>query len=274
MLAFNNKLSHFLRIRQFVFQCQEKRYSVGVVGVPFWKGQRKPGTDRAPDSLRAFNLLNKLKLVQSNVVDFGNLRLDLSDLSGAVAMSSGVPVSNPSEYIMSRMFASVSQSVQSLVKSDFVPVVIGGDHSIAAGSVHGTCSAVHQSGDDISLVSTILAPLTLNINCFPSLQIWVDAHADANMEHTSVSGNFHGMPISFLVKDLPTPHRTLFRDFKPCLSAKNVAFIGLRDVELQELKLLKESNLAYFSMREVDRLGECTRTARMASLNTCLEERC
>lgn len=88
------------------------------------------------------------------------------------------------------------------------------------------------------------------------MQIWIDAHADANTEHSSNTGNFHGMPVSFLVKDFPTPKRALFEDVKPCLSAKNIVYIALRDVELQELRLLKELKIAHFTMRDVDRLGK------------------
>ena len=64
------------------------------------------------------------------------------------------------------------------------------------------------------------------------------------------------MPITFLLKNIQTPQRTLFQNIKPCLDAKNVAFIGLRDVEIQELRLLKDLNIAYYSMRDVDRLDE------------------
>ncbi|KAH9404803.1 Amino-acid acetyltransferase, mitochondrial [Tyrophagus putrescentiae] len=219
--------------------------SVAVLGAPFWNGQPKSGTELAPDALRANGLLNKLTAIQSNVIDMGNLHLGL-DADNFDNLPKSWPSGNHNKnaYLIAQMVKRLSTSVASLIDKEYLPMVLGGDHSIAVGSVLGTCSAKRLQGEEISL-------------------LWIDAHADANTEDSSKSGNYHGMPVTFLLKEVLRPGSSLFADLPPArLSARNVAFIGLRDVELQELQLLQKMNLTYFSMEHVDRLGIAEVVAR------------
>lgn len=99
----------------------------------------------------------------------------------------------------------------------------------------------------------------------------MDAHADVNTEKKSQSGNYHGMPVSFLVREIAAAenyqaeehelgrknHHLHHHQQPPAyLPAKNIAYIGLRDVELAELQMLKKYNIAHYSMKDVDRLGK------------------
>lgn len=213
--------------------------SVAVVGAPFWKGQSKFGTELGPDALRAFELLNKLTAIhQSNVIDLGNLHFGPdSNLQLPRSWPSGT-TNNIDAYQLAQMVKGLSSCVSTCIDNEYFPLVLGGDHSIAVGSVLGTCAAKRLQGQEISL-------------------LWIDAHADANTEESSISGHYHGMPVTFLLKEVLQSRNPIFAELPSArLSARNVAFIGLRDVEIQELQLLQKMNMTYFSMEHVDRLGK------------------
>ncbi|XP_027200178.2 arginase [Dermatophagoides pteronyssinus] len=219
-------------------QIRQINSNIGVIGIPFWYGQSRLGTNMAPEILRSKGLIDKLsaQFGQNRVVDFGNISLEID--SNEISKNQW---KNPNEFNLWKLSEKSSKFIENLIKNDYVPLILGGDHSIAVGSVMGTKQALinmgNSDGDDLSL-------------------IWIDAHADANTVQSSLSGNLHGMPMSFLVKPTSTEHQqNQQQQIKPCINAKNIVYIGLRDVEIQELHLLKELNIAYFSMKDVDNLG-------------------
>lgn len=214
---------------------------VAVVGAPYWRGQSKFGTELGPDALRAFGLLNKLTDIhQSNVIDLGNLHFGPDSNLELPQSWPSDSTNNKDAYLLAQMVKQLSSCVSTCTDSEYLPLVLGGDHSIAVGSVLGTCAAKRLQGQDISL-------------------LWIDAHADANTEESSKSGHYHGMPVSFLVKEVPSSKNPIFANLPLTrLLARNVAFIGLRDVEIQELELMQKLKITYFSMEHVDRLGKWT----------------
>uniref|UniRef100_A0A8C0ZEU7 Arginase n=2 Tax=Cyanistes caeruleus TaxID=156563 RepID=A0A8C0ZEU7_CYACU len=113
-------------------------------------------------------------------------------------------------------------------------VTLGGDHSLALGSVSGHARQCPHLG-----------------------VIWVDAHADINTPLTTQSGSLHGQPLSFLLRELQNkvPQLPGFSWLKPCISASDIVYIGLRDVDPAEYYILKNFDIQYFSMRDIDRLG-------------------
>lgn len=120
---------------------------IGVVGVPFWTGQSKMGTELAPDHLRAFGLMRKLNDISRNVIDYGNLHFDTAN---------PIPyeyrkINNRNEWMCRQMHNKLCDFVREMhwQEENSVAVVVGGDHSIAIGSVNGTCAALDT---DISLV--------------------------------------------------------------------------------------------------------------------------
>ncbi|KAL1121966.1 hypothetical protein AAG570_003374 [Ranatra chinensis] len=125
--------------------------------------------------------------------------------------------------------------VKEVVSSGRIAVNLGGDHSVAVGTVDG-----HSRGTDkrVSL-------------------LWVDAHADLNTSSSSPSGNAHGMPVSLLVKELEEdwPDTPAMEWQRPRLLINNVGFIGLRDLDPYEREVLKRFNVAAYGMEEVDRYG-------------------
>lgn len=125
-------------------------------------------------------------------------------------------------------------AVSRAVGSGHTLVMLGGDHSLAIGSVGGHA----EQCPDLCL-------------------IWVDAHADVNTPMTSPSGNLHGLPVAFMLKELQDkmPDIPGFSWTKPFLKSRDLVYIGLRDVDPGEHHILKNLGIQYFTMRDIDRLG-------------------
>jgi arginase len=131
----------------------------------------------------------------------------------------------------------VSQQVYNHAAAGKLVVTLGGDHSIAIGTISGTAKAIRERlGREIAV-------------------IWVDAHADINTPETSDSGNIHGMPVSFLTGLAKEDREDVFGWLKEehRLSTKKLVYIGLRDIDRGEKKILKEHGIKAFSMHDVDR---------------------
>lgn len=128
----------------------------------------------------------------------------------------------------------LSSAVSRAVGAGHTLVMLGGDHSLAIGSVTGHA----QQCPDLCV-------------------IWVDAHADVNTPMTSPSGNLHGQPVAFLLKELQDkmPNIPGFSWTKPVLTCRDLVYVGLRDVDPGEHQILKNLGIQYFTMRDIDRLG-------------------
>lgn len=177
--------------------------------------------------IRDAGLVDLLRAQDIQVTDFGDL--DFEDFPDDPPVFG---VKNPRA--VGSATCRVSQELQRVKALGHIPVLLGGDHSLALGSVHGHSAAV--------------GPLSV---------VWVDAHADVNTPLTSSTGNLHGQPLSFLLQELQgkIPLLPNFSWVKPCLSAKHLVYIGLRDVDPGEHFILKDLGVKFFSMTEVDQLG-------------------
>jgi len=209
---------------------------LGLVAVAFSGGQCKPGTDAAP-----------MALIESGLVD--QLRDDLKYsifYDGKVhAYNELMPESDPDHRNMKkpRAVSAVTKQLSSQVyeharEGRFV-LTLGGDHSIAVGTISGTAKATRERlGREIAV-------------------IWVDAHADINTPETSDSGNIHGMPVAFLTglakDDADKPFGWIEEAHK--LNVNKLVYIGLRDVDRGEKKILRDNNIKAFSMHDIDRHG-------------------
>lgn len=133
----------------------------------------------------------------------------------------------------------LSQQVYEHARQGRYVLTLGGDHSIAIGTISGTAKAIRERlGQEMAV-------------------IWVDAHADINTPETSGSGNIHGMPVAFLA-GLATEKRVdvfgwLQEDQK--MSLKKLVYIGLRDVDRGEKKILRDHGIKAFSMHDIDKYG-------------------
>ncbi|XP_074519421.1 arginase-1 [Halichoeres trimaculatus] len=201
--------------------------SVGIIGAPFCKGQPRGGVERGPDLIRAAGLLSRLQEQGCAVKDYGNLTFeDVADTEQQGVLKNAQAVGSANKRL--------SEAVQGVKKDGHTSVMLGGDHSLAIGSIHGHSAAV----GDLSVV-------------------WVDAHADINTPLTTTTGNMHGQPVSYLLHELHSkiPALPSFSWVKPCVSAKDLIYIGLRDVDPGEHYILKLLGVKVFSMSEVDKLG-------------------
>jgi len=199
--------------------------SAAIVGCPFRAGQAKLGVDHGPIHLVEAGLVQQLKDLGWNVQFDGHHQFE------EISAESDPPIGkmkNPR--LVSRVCKAITGVVSEHAKRGQLPVVLGGDHSLAIGTIGGT------------------------LEVYPNAcVVWVDAHADINTPETSDSGNIHGMPVSFLLGiagNVPE-----FAWLKPVLQANRLVYIGLRDVDPGEKRILKENGIKAFSMHEVDRYG-------------------
>nr|XP_048271847.1 arginase-2, mitochondrial [Myodes glareolus] len=203
-------------------------HSVAVIGAPFSQGQKKEGVEYGPAAVREAGLLKRLSKLGCHLKDFGDLNF--------TKVPKDDPYNNLVVYPRSVGLANqeLAEVVSRAVSGGYSCVTVGGDHSLAIGTISG--HARHHP--DLCV-------------------IWVDAHADINTPLTTVSGNIHGQPLSFLVRELQdkVPQLPGFSWVKPCLSSSNIVYIGLRDVDPPEHFILKNYDIQYFSMRDIDQIG-------------------
>ncbi|XP_064547167.1 arginase-1 [Drosophila montana] len=207
---------------------------LGIIGVPFAKGQTKQGVELAPDLLRQ----NKLRQVlQSSderlrITDYGNLQYAVDERLLQQQRQHYHHIHNYADFMACNL-ALIGQ-VQLMLRENAQFLAIGGDHAIGFGSVAGHL----QHTPNLSLV-------------------WIDAHADINLHSTSQSGNIHGMPVSFLLPQLRATwqHAALDRIAPNCLPKDQLVYIGLRDIDPYEAFILNKFGIRYYAMDAIDRVG-------------------
>nr|AHA36868.2 mitochondrial arginase-2 [Heteropneustes fossilis] len=214
--------------RSALSSCQQSRaHSVAIVGAPFSKGQKRRGVEHGPKAIRDAGLVDRLRSLENAVHDFGDLRFEHPQEDNRF-------MNVPYPRTVGRANEILSDAISRAVGAGHTTVMLGGDHSLAIGSVAGHA----QHHPELCL-------------------IWVDAHADINTPMTSPSGNLHGQPVAFMLKELQDKMPVVpgFSWTKPFLAAKDLVYIGLRDVDPGEHVILKSLGIQCFSMRDIDRMG-------------------
>jgi arginase len=209
-------------------------------------GAGRRGVDMGPSALRLANLNEKLSSLGYEVEDLGNVRVDQ-------------PEASPGGPANSRYLAQIAHTCQRLMEmveqaadQSKVPLVLGGDHSIAIGTIAGMTNHLRKSGKKLGL-------------------IWIDAHADMNTPETSPSGNIHGMPLACSIGIGPA-ELTHLGGYAPKIAPENVAIIGLRSVDEAERQYVRSTGVHPYTMRDVDELGlrsVIRRAMEHASEGTC-----
>jgi arginase len=189
---------------------------VDVIGVPMDLGADRRGVDMGPSAIRYARLRDGLEEIGvPTLVDHGNLHVPVPESHAAQAVENAKYL--PIIRAVCRELASV---VETSIAAGGFPVVLGGDHSIAIGTLAGLARARGAQ---------------------PGL-IWIDAHGDINTPLTSPSGNVHGMPVSIALED-------------GSIAVERTVLIGLRDIDAGERRRIRELGLRAYSMSDVDRLG-------------------
>lgn len=187
------------------------------------------GVDIGPAALRVARINERIGRLGYQVRDLGDLRLERPQTTP-----------DPSEklkYLREIRDAceKLAVEVQGILAANEFPVIVGGDHSIAIGSIAGVASACRARNESLGL-------------------IWFDAHADMNTPDTSPSGNIHGMPLAALL-GYGAPELTDVAGFTPKVEPQFIAHVGARDVDPGERELIKKLGVRCFTMREIDERG-------------------
>lgn len=200
---------------------------VTIVGVPMDLGQMRRGVDMGPSAIRCAGVKEKLESLSFDVEDLGDILVKQRDDEKGLYTSG--KLKNLTENADANQL--LSEKVDSIVQSGSFPLILGGDHSIAIGTLAGVAKHYENLG-----------------------VIWYDAHGDLNTEETSPSGNIHGMPLAVSL-GLGNADLTNIGGYSPKVKPENVILIGARSLDEGERALIKEKGIKVYTMHEIDRLG-------------------
>ena len=192
-------------------------------------GADRRGVDMGPSALRYADLNEKLEALGYEVHDLGDLDVIIPETHHF-----GDPRAKYLKEI-SDACNHLANLVLEVRQSGRIPLVLGGDHSIAVGTVSGVTESFRREGKQIGL-------------------LWFDAHADFNTPDISPSGNVHGMPMAGLMGYGPMQLTHIF-GFSPKIQPEHAVQIGIREVDPDERQLVKKSGIRVFTMKEIDRRG-------------------
>ncbi|HEX4567134.1 MAG TPA: arginase [Vicinamibacterales bacterium] len=202
---------------------------VHIVGVPLDLGGNRRGVDMGPSAFRIAGLGERLTALGVPVVDSGDLAAPIPETK-----NEGDP---SKKYIrdIARVCDRLYKTSLGVLEKGGLPLVLGGDHSLAAGSVAATADFVRRERKKLGL-------------------IWVDAHGDMNTPSTSGSGNVHGMPLASLLGPEPA-ELSRIGGFSPKIGAAQTALIGIRNLDPREKDEIRDAGIRVFTMKDIDRNG-------------------
>src|SRR5947209_19331922 len=204
-------------------------HKVRIIGVPMDLGQSRRGVDMGPSAIRGAGLQLRLKQMGHQVEDIGNI---------SVNQPEEMPVGEKrAKYLteIAETCKDLATIVQKSLEEHFVPLVLGGDHSIAAGTVSGVAAHFRKEKKQIGYIC-------------------LDSHGDMNTPESSPSGNVHGMPLAAIM-GYGAPELVDLLGFKPKAEPGNIVIVGARDLDAQERKIVKKSGIHVFTMRDIDERG-------------------
>jgi arginase len=203
---------------------------IRIHGVPLDLGASRRGVDMGPSALRIARLGRRLRALGHEVRDEGNLEIpDRDSIPGAPERAIDLLPA------IAEVAVALAARTAAAAGEDAVPVVLGGDHSLAAGSVAGVARAFAARDERIGL-------------------IWLDAHGDLNTPDSSPSGNVHGMPLAHLLGH-GDPRLAGIGPSIPTVRASNAVVVGARDLDPGERRHAREWDVRIFTMRDIDERG-------------------
>ena len=203
--------------------------SVHIIGVPLDLGGNRRGTDMGPSAFRIAGIGDQLSLLGLQVLDKGDIDAPIPEQKGA-----GDPHKRYVKEI-AKVCKSVYQSSLASFADGAMPIVLGGDHSLGAGSVAAAAAHLRKAGQALGL-------------------LWIDAHADMNNPSSSESGNVHGMPLAALLGTGP-PELTAFTGEGSSVLATHTVLVGIRNLDDVEKTIVRAAQVHVFTMKDIDRLG-------------------
>lgn len=196
---------------------------IGLIGMPMDLGQNRRGVDMGPSAMRYAGVLEKLDKLGFEVVDHGDIAIKRPQYLMREKLNNLTAVVKANE--------ALAEAVDKICQANYFPLVLGGDHSIAIGTLAG--AAKHRKNLGV---------------------IWFDAHGDLNTEETTPSGNIHGMPLAVSL-GLGHDSLTTIGGFTKKVKPEHIVMIGVRSLDEGEKKLIKKLGIKVYTMHEIDRLG-------------------
>ncbi|MFO3719523.1 arginase [Staphylococcus felis] len=201
--------------------------TIEIIGAPTTFGQKKLGVNFGPDAIRYAGAVERLKRIGHDVIDSGNIPTPEVSLEKFYAQQEGLQNYDEILTFSNTLKDKVSESIS----NNHFPVILGGDHSLAIGSISGVSEHYKELGI-----------------------IWYDAHGDLNLPEESPSGNVHGMPLRMLAGEGDEQLVNL-GGFSPKVKPENIVLIGMRDLDYGERAYIKKHNLKTYTMADIDELG-------------------
>ena len=207
----------------------ELNRAVSILGVPLGYGASMAGVDIGPAALRVARLNQRIARLGYSVHDLGDMRLERP--------KTFPEVDDKLKYVreISNACEQLAKEVEAILEANQLPLILGGDHSIAIGSFAGVASHYKKRDQTVGL-------------------LWFDAHADINTPETTPSGNIHGMPLAVLL-GYGAPELTNVGGFAPKLDPQLCVHVGARDIDVGERELIRKLGIRFFTMREIDERG-------------------
>src|SRR5437762_4359457 len=202
---------------------------IRVIGVPLDLGQSRRGVDMGPSAVRVAGLEARLEELGHVVEDAGNI---------PVAIPEQKPAGDTHAKYLKEITATCTKHAELVLKTleaGKVPLVLGGDHSVGAGTVSGLAEFYRKQGQKVGL-------------------IWIDAHTDINTPESSPSGNVHGMPLAAIMGLGPPELANIF-GFSPKVAPENCVLVGVRDIDAIEKENVRRAGIDVFTMRDIDERG-------------------
>lgn len=206
-----------------------KHKSIALLGVPMDLGGGRRGVDMGPSAIRIADLGPAVSALGHGFEDWGNIPVLTPEDSQAA---------DPKARFLDEIAACCAllrDKILQVLEQDKFPLVVGGDHSIACGTLAGLSTHHHRRGEKVGLV-------------------WFDAHGDMNTPDTTESGNIHGMPLASILGRGPDALTRLGERF-PMVDLENVAIVGVRSLDPAERELIREMGVSCFTMKDIDSHG-------------------
>ena len=214
--------------------------TIHLIGVPLDLGASRRGTDMGPSALRLTGIRQRLAALGHDLHDLGNVAVSMAESceEGDPRQRFAEPIAAACALLAARTAASAEEKA--------VPLVLGGDHSLAMGSISGVAAAYAARAARLGV-------------------IWVDAHADMNTPETSPSGNVHGMPLAALLGRGPEL-LTHLGGGSPSLQPQSTVLLGIRDLDAREKERVRASGVHAITMTDIDRYGIGTKIEEAISV--------
>jgi len=204
--------------------------AVHIIGVPLDLGGNRRGVDMGPSALRIAGLGERITALGRSLVDKGDLPTPIPETQELR--------DEHKKYIrdIAKVCQKLYQTALSSLDEGAMPIVLGGDHSLAAGS------------------AAAAAEWAKNTRELPLGLLWIDAHGDMNTPATSLSGNVHGMPLAALLGSEPA-ELSRIGSFSPKVLPAHTVLIGVRNLDEREKIAVRDSHVHVFTMKDIDRQG-------------------